>query len=184
MRFKWNEYGSYVYYLGFFSYLLFLATFTVFISVSPNPAAFPDFYQDDSSCHFDHNSTSPDGPSDPPELSAVQEYSSYITMVLVIILALFELLQAFRVCTALCFLIFVMGTLNHSTESKPIHAVDKLTRLGSLHPRFHHGSSDFRLRNQHIGTQHGKSEIFNNFSESLKQFFSSSVGSTKLVPRP
>ena len=96
MRYKWNDYGSYVYYLGFFSYLLFLATFSVFISVSPNPAAFPEYYRNDSSCHFDHNSNSTE--SDPPELSAVQEYSSYITMVLVIILAFFELLQAIRVC--------------------------------------------------------------------------------------
>ena len=97
MRFKWNGYGSYVYYLGFFSYLLFLATFSVFISVSPNPAAFAYFYQDDSSCHFEYDPPSID-PPDPPELTPVQEYSAYITMVLVLILALFELLQAIRVC--------------------------------------------------------------------------------------
>ena len=95
MRFKWKEYGSYVYYLGFLSYLLFLATFTVFISVSPNPAAYANYYENDTSCNF---GPSPGGSSgDPPELSAVQDYSSYITMVLVLVLAFFELVQAIRV---------------------------------------------------------------------------------------
>ena len=94
MRFKWKEYGSYVYYLGFLSYLLFLATFTLFIWVSPNPAAYANYYENDTSCNF--------GPSllpaaDPPELTPVQEYSSYITMVLVLVLAFFELVQAIRV---------------------------------------------------------------------------------------
>ena len=93
MRFKWKEYGSYVYYLGFLSYLLFLATFSVFISVSPNPAAYANYYENDTSCNFGPSLSS----ADPPELSAVQEYSSYITMVLVLVLAFFELVQAIRV---------------------------------------------------------------------------------------
>ena len=95
MRFKWKEYGSYVYYLGFLSYLLFLATFTVFIWVSPNPAAYANYYENDTSCNFGPNT--PGSSVDPPELSAVQDYSSYITMVLVLVLAFFELVQAIRV---------------------------------------------------------------------------------------
>ena len=73
----------------------FVAALTVFVIDAPNPAAFPDYYVNDSFCTF---SASAPKTGAPLEESKVQNYSRWITMVLIITEAFFELFQAFRVC--------------------------------------------------------------------------------------
>ncbi len=50
VRFKWNRYGRYVYYMNLLQYFIFLACLTVYIVIAPNPADYPHYYQDDKTC--------------------------------------------------------------------------------------------------------------------------------------
>ena len=77
-------------------YMSFVAALTVFVTDAPNPAAFPEYYGNDSFCTFSVNVPKIGAP--PLEESRVQNYSRWITMVLIITEAFFELFQAFRVC--------------------------------------------------------------------------------------